>query len=143
MCQERIVLIWIVFWKTIFYSNISAKYAHTSQQIADILPKGSLTRDTWNEWMILFGILFLSFSTTAHFQSLTHLFRLRIKRQREAGYSLDEDSKFGGASSKSIPEGKSVRAGYSATPEELAIDLCSGKDAIRCQSRGESRPDIG
>ena len=35
-------------------SNTSGKHAHTNQQIADLLTKGSFTRDKWNELASLF-----------------------------------------------------------------------------------------
>ena len=37
-------------------SNISVKHVHTNQQIADFVTT-SLTRDKWNELIILFGCL--------------------------------------------------------------------------------------
>ena len=37
-------------------SNMPVKCVYTNQQIADILTKGSFTRDKWNELMILLGI---------------------------------------------------------------------------------------
>ena len=39
------------------HSNISVKYVHINQQIADILTTSSFTRDKLDELMTLFGIV--------------------------------------------------------------------------------------
>ena len=88
--------------------------------------------------------LFLSLSTAAQFQSLPYWFHLPVRWRKRSRLSIDEVSKFEGALSKSVPEGKmSFLVGRSATSEKLTSDLSSRKDAIRCPRQGESRPCIG
>ena len=82
-------------------------YVQTYQQIADILPKGSFTRDKWNELMFCL-VLFLSSFTAAHFSVVAALVPPAQQVVKRSDPFADEDSKHTGASSKSVPRGKRV-----------------------------------
>ena len=58
---HRVNLDWFFFERDNLNSNNTVTNGQTNQQIADILTKGSFTRDTWNELMSLFGIVSESF----------------------------------------------------------------------------------
>ena len=82
-------------------------------------------------------VLFLSLSTAAHVQSLPHWFRLPTRCRKEAFIPLSKSRSSKARHQKSGPEGR--RAFVHATVRhqtKVTSDLCSRKDAIRCQRPG-------
>ena len=110
-------------------SNTSEKQAHTNQQVADLLTRGSFTHDKLNELASLFVSVSESFHRSpflvvATLVPLAHQVAKRSRCSIKARH-LNQ-----------IPKKKNFLAGSSATSEKLTSDLCSRKDAIRCQRPG-------
>ena len=142
MCQEmhRVSLHWLCGQNQFLTSNISVKYVHSNQQIADILTKGSFACDRRNELMMIlfdsvsepfFSIHCSPFSVVAALAPLAHELAKREKR-----HSLDEASKFEGTSATSIPEGKRAFA-LVAVRHQKSSPLFSAQEEtqtnVKCQ----------
>ena len=64
---HRVVLDWL-FDRINLDSKIQIKYVDTKNQFADLLTKGSFTRDEWCNLLRLFNIMNLSMSSRSHFR---------------------------------------------------------------------------
>ena len=95
MFHGRIVWTWTGFLKEpIWFRTISVTYVHTERQMADILTKGSFTREKWNELLILLDIVPESFHTcsaageekpSVYWRSLqTHKCVVKVKTGRKS-----------------------------------------------------------
>ena len=73
---HRVALDWL-FDRINLDSKIQIKYMDTKNQLADILTKGSFTRDEWNHLLCLFNI--------SHFSSTTCSAAMAKRIQQESG----------------------------------------------------------
>ena len=124
-------------------SNLSVKYVHPKQHIADILTNGSFAREKRNELVNLFGVLPES-SDRRPISVVAALVPFAHKMAQRSRLSTDQVSKFESASSKSMPEGKRAFA-LAAVKLQKSSPLISAqeKDAIRCPRPEEPRRGIG
>ena len=72
---HRVALDWL--FDRILYSKIQIKYIDTKSQLADILTKGSFTRDEWNHLLSLFNI--------SHFSSTVCSAAMAKRIQQDSG----------------------------------------------------------
>ena len=98
-----------LFQRVSLESNVSVRYVHTNQRIADISAKGSFTREKWDELMILIGKV-SEFHHCSHHSIVATLFLLVHKMAKRSRPSVDEASKFTSASSNSKPACKRILA---------------------------------
>ena len=73
---HRVALDWL-FDRINLYSKIQIKYIDTKNQLADILTKGSFTRDEWNHLLCFFGI--------CHFSSTVCSDTMAKRSQQDSG----------------------------------------------------------
>ena len=73
---HRVALDWL-FDRINLDTKIQIKYMDTKNQLADILTKGSFTRDKWNHLLCLFNI--------SHFSSTTCIAAMAKRVQQESG----------------------------------------------------------
>ena len=73
---HRVALDWL-FDRINLDPKIQIKYIHTKNQLADILTKGSFTRDEWNHLLTLFNI--------SHFSSTACIAATAKRAQQESG----------------------------------------------------------
>ena len=73
---HRVALDWL-FDRINLHSKIQVKYIDTKNQLADILTKGSFTRDEWNHLLSLFNI--------SHFSSTVCSAAMAKRAQQESG----------------------------------------------------------
>ena len=73
---HRVALDWL-FDRINLDPKIQIKYIETKNQLADILTKGSFTRDEWNHLLTLFNI--------SHFSSTTCIAAMAKRAQQESG----------------------------------------------------------
>ena len=73
---HRVILDWL-FDRINLDSKIQIKYIDTKNQLADILTKGSFTRDEWNYLLTLFNI--------SHFSSTACLAAMAKRAQQDSG----------------------------------------------------------
>ena len=105
--------------------------------------KGSFTRGKRNELMILFGIVPESFPRCP-FSVVAALGPSAQDVANRSRHSIDDVSKFEGASLKSMPDGKMALALAAVRHQKSSpFHLSSRTDAIRCPRRAEPRPGIG
>ena len=62
---HRVALDWL-FDRINLEPKIQIKYVNTKNQLADILTKGSFSRDEWNHLLRLFNILYFSMYSCSH-----------------------------------------------------------------------------
>ena len=79
---HRVALDWL-FDRIILDSKIQIRYIDTKHQLADILTKGNVTRDEWNNLLHLFNISHLSSTCCAKNSSLISCTKTMAKRMQE------------------------------------------------------------
>ena len=145
-------------------SNISVTYVHTNQQFADMLTKGSFTRDEWSSLTILFGIVCeyvhrSPFSVVAALVPFTHEMAKRSPRHqrqfqkekkklshwpqcdiRKALICIQEKTQSDVRGQVNQSQASGDRLHF---PGVRAGRPVSNGSAIQCSQPGESRPGIG
>ena len=79
---HRVALDWL-FDRINLDSKIQIRYIDTKHQLADIWIKGNLTRDEWNNLLLLFNISHFSSTCCAKNSSLTSCTNTMAKRMQE------------------------------------------------------------
>ena len=85
---HRVALDWL-FDRINFDPKIQIKYIDTKNQLADILTKGSFTRDEWNHLLHLFNIMFFSTISRSHFFVPNGKQSLVMSKSSQEGLSND------------------------------------------------------
>ena len=78
---HRVALDWL-FDKINLDPKIQIKHVDTKNQLADLLTKGSFTRDEWSNLLRLFNIMNFSMFTHSHFRSKEKAYTMSKKKGR-------------------------------------------------------------
>ena len=99
---HRDALDWL-FDKINLEPKIQVKYVHTKNQLADILTKGSLSRDEWDHFLYLFNIMSFPTYSGSHFKSFVSQARKRLAIGAMSKRGQDTTSSDGSPVAKARP----------------------------------------